>query len=70
MKNFIQNLFKKKEASDAPAPQINQSENTKGKTDFLSKIKSKFGSGLKNRLGKKAVQGLSLIHISAPTRPY
>ncbi len=63
MKNFIQNLFKKKEAGDAPAPQINQSENTKGKTDFLSKIKSKFGSGLKNRLGKKAVQGEEIVGV-------
>jgi len=63
MKNLIQNLFKKKEAGDAPTPQVNQSENTKSKSDFLSKIKSKFGSGLKSRLGKKAVQGEEIVGV-------
>jgi len=63
MKNLIQNLFKKKETGDAPTPQVNQSENTKSKSNFLSKIKSKFGSGLKSRLGKKAVQGEEIVGV-------
>ena len=42
MKIPFQNLFKKKEASDGPVPQANQSESNKSKNDFFSKIKSKF----------------------------
>ena len=63
MENPFKNLFKKKEASDGPVPQANQSESNKSKNDFFSKIKSKFGSGLKSRLGKNAVQGEEIVGV-------
>ena len=63
MENPFKNLFKKKEASDGPVPQANQSESNKSKNDFFSKIKSKFGSGLKSRLGKNAIQGEEIVGV-------
>tara|TARA_Y100000816_G_scaffold198968_1_gene145817 strand:- start:3849 stop:5585 length:1737 start_codon:yes stop_codon:yes gene_type:complete len=63
MENPFKNLFKKKETSDGPVPQANQSESNKSKNDFFSKIKSKFGSGLKSRLGKNAVQGEEIVGV-------
>ena len=63
MENPFKNLFKKKEASDGLVPQANQSESNKSKNDFFSKIKSKFGSGLKSRLGKNAVQGEEIVGV-------
>ncbi len=63
MENPFKNLFKKKEASDGPVPQANQSESNKSKNDFFSKIKLKFGSGLKSRLGKNAVQGEEIVGV-------
>ena len=43
MKIPFQNLFKKKDASDAPVPQPEQSAGNKGVSNFLSKFKLKFG---------------------------
>ena len=63
MENPFKNLFKKKEASDGPVPQANESESNKSKNDFFSKIKSKFGSGLKSRLGKNAIQGEEIVGV-------
>ena len=40
MKIPFQNLFKKKDASDAPVPQPEQSAGNKGVSNFLSKFKS------------------------------
>ena len=53
MKNPFGNLFKKKDA--AAKPSVGASEKKK-KSGFFDKF-------LKNRLGKSAVKGLSLIHI-------
>ena len=63
MKIPFQNLFKKKDASDAPVPQPEQSAGNKGVNNFLSKFKLKFGSGLKSRLGKKAIQGEEIVGV-------
>ena len=63
MKIPFQNLFKKKDASDAPVPQPEQSAGNKGVGNFLSKFKLKFGSGLKSRLGKKAIQGEEIVGV-------
>ena len=63
MKIPFQNLFKKKDASDAPVPQPEQSAGNKGVSNFLSKFKLKFGSGLKSRLGKKAIQGEEIVGV-------
>ena len=64
MKIPFQNLFKKKDASDAPVPQPEQSAGNKGVSNFLSKFKLKFGSGLKSRLGKKAIQGEEIVGVN------
>ena len=63
MKIPFQNLFKKKDASDAPVPQPDQTSSSNSKNNFFSKLKSKFGSGLKSRLGKNAVQGEEIVGV-------
>ena len=63
MKIPFQNLFKKKDAGNAPVPQPDQSETKISKSNFLSKLKLKFGSGLKSRLGKNAVQGEEIVGV-------
>ena len=63
MKIPFQNLFKKKDASDAPVPQPVQTSSSKSENNFFSKLKSKFGSGLKSRLGKNAVQGEEIVGV-------
>ena len=63
MKIPFQNLFKKKDASDAPVPQPDQTSSSQSKNNFFSKLKSKFGSGLKSRLGKNAVQGEEIVGV-------
>ncbi len=63
MKIPFQNLFKKKDASDAPVPQPDQTNTDKGKNNFLDKLKLKFGSGLKSRLGKNAVKGEEIVGV-------
>ena len=63
MKIPFQNLFKKKGSSDEPVPQPEQSAGNKGVSNFLSKFKLKFGSGLKSRLGKKAIQGEEIVGV-------
>tara|TARA_Y100001970_G_scaffold60793_1_gene77330 strand:- start:2590 stop:4326 length:1737 start_codon:yes stop_codon:yes gene_type:complete len=63
MKIPFQNLFKKKDASDAPVPQLDQTSSSKSENNFFSKLKSKFGSGLKSRLGKNAIQGEEIVGV-------
>ncbi len=63
MKIPFQNLFKKKDASDAPVPQPDQTNTEKGKNNFFDKLKLKFGSGLKSRLGKNAVKGEEIVGV-------
>ena len=63
MKIPFQNLFKKKDADDAPVPQTDKNSSSKSKSNFLDKLKSKFGSGLKSRLGKNAVQGEEIVGV-------
>ena len=63
MKIPFQNLFKKKDASDAPVPQPDQTSSSKSENNFFSKLKSKFGSGLKSRLGKNAIQGEEIVGV-------
>ena len=63
MKIPFQNLFKKKDASNAPVPQPDQTSSSKSENNFFSKLKSKFGSGLKSRLGKNAVQGEEIVGV-------
>ena len=63
MKIPFQNLFKKKDASDAAVPQPDQTSSSKSENNFFSKLKSKFGSGLKSRLGKNAVQGEEIVGV-------
>jgi type IV pilus assembly protein PilN len=63
MKIPFQNLFKKKDASDAPVPQPDQTNTDKGKNNFFDKLKLKFGSGLKSRLGKNAVKGEEIVGV-------
>ena len=63
MKIPFQNLFKKKDGGNAPVPQPDQSETKTSKSNFLSKLKLKFGSGLKSRLGKNAVQGEEIVGV-------
>ena len=63
MKIPFQNLFKKKDASDAPVLQPDQTNTNKGKNNFFDKLKLKFGSGLKSRLGKNAVKGEEIVGV-------
>ena len=63
MKIPFQNLFKKKDASDAPVPQPDQTSSSKSDNNFFNKLKSKFGSGLKSRLGKNAIQGEEIVGV-------
>ena len=63
MKIPFQNLFKKKDAGNTPVPQPDQPESKISKSNFLSKLKLKFGSGLKSRLGKNAVQGEEIVGV-------
>ena len=63
MKIPFQNLFKKKDATDAPVPQLDQTSSSKSENNFFSKLKSKFGSGLKSRLGKNAIQGEEIVGV-------
>ena len=61
MKIPFQNLFKKKDESDAPVPQPDQTNTNKGKNNFFDKLKLKFGSGLKSRLGE--ISGVSNFRL-------
>ena len=63
MKIPFQNLFKKKDATDAPVPQPDQTSSSKSENNFFNKLKSKFGSGLKSRLGKNAIQGEEIVGV-------
>ena len=53
MKNFFQNILKKKENSPdtSSKPEANEKGNKKINS-LIEKIKSKFSSGIKNKLGK------------------
>ena len=64
MKNFIQNILKKKENNSDAAP--NQDVGEKGNkkiNSLIEKIKSKFSSGIKNKLGKQAIQGEEIVGV-------
>ena len=76
MKNFLQNILKKKENSPDSAPKQDTGEKGNKKINLLlEKIKSKFSSGIKNKLGKQAIQGeeivgvesVSYTHLTLPT---
>ena len=64
MKNFFQNILKKKENSpDTSAkPEANEKGNKKINS-LIEKIKSKFSSGIKNKLGKQAIQGEEIVGV-------
>jgi len=64
MKNFFQNILKKKENS--PDTQSKPEANEKGNkkiNSLIEKIKSKFSSGIKNKLGKQAIQGEEIVGV-------
>ena len=64
MKNFFQNILKKKENSpDTSAkPEANEKGNKKINS-LIENIKSKFSSGIKNKLGKQAIQGEEIVGV-------
>ena len=64
MKNFFQNILKKKENSPdtSPKPEANEKGNKKINS-LIEKIKSKFSSGIKNKLGKQAIQGEEIVGV-------
>ena len=64
MKNFFQKLLKKKEApnNETPTPKPMEGDK-KSKNSFLDKIKSKFSSQIKNKLGKQAIQGEEIVGV-------
>tara|TARA_Y100001935_G_scaffold214862_1_gene186145 strand:- start:186 stop:1928 length:1743 start_codon:yes stop_codon:yes gene_type:complete len=64
MKNFLQNILKKKENNPDAAPKKDAGEKGNKKINsFLEKIKSKFSSGIKNKLGKQAIQGEEIVGV-------
>ena len=64
MKNFLQNILKKKENNPDVAPKKDAGEKGNKKINsFLEKIKSKFSSGIKNKLGKQAIQGEEIVGV-------
>ena len=64
MKNFLQNILKKKENNSDATPKINEGEKGNKKINSLiEKIKSKFSSGIKNKLGKQAIQGEEIVGV-------
>ena len=64
MKNFFQNILKKKENNPdtSPKPDANEKGNKK-LNSLIEKIKSKFSSGIKNKLGKQAIQGEEIVGV-------
>ena len=64
MKNFFQKLLKKKETpnNETPTPKPMEGDK-KSKNSFLDKIKSKFSSQIKNKLGKQAIQGEEIVGV-------
>ena len=64
MKNFFQNILKKKENSPdtSPKPEANEKGNKKINS-LIENIKSKFSSGIKNKLGKQAIQGEEIVGV-------
>jgi len=64
MKNFLQNILKKKENSSdtSSKPEANEKGNKKINS-LIEKIKSKFSSGIKNKLGKQAIQGEEIVGV-------
>ncbi|MFL2895719.1 MAG: pilus assembly protein PilM [Candidatus Pelagibacter sp.] len=64
MKNFFQNILKKKENNPdtSPKPEANEKGNKKINS-LIEKIKSKFSSGIKNKLGKQAIQGEEIVGV-------
>ncbi len=64
MKNFFQNILKKKENNPdtSPKPDANEKGNKK-LNSLIEKIKSKFNSGIKNKLGKQAIQGEEIVGV-------
>ena len=64
MKNFLQNILKKKESSPDSAPKQDTGEKGNKKINLLlEKIKSKFSSSIKNKLGKQAIQGEEIVGV-------
>tara|TARA_B100000941_G_scaffold178149_1_gene127667 strand:- start:3998 stop:5740 length:1743 start_codon:yes stop_codon:yes gene_type:complete len=64
MKNFFQKLLKKKVSSENQSPITKQDqENKTKKSSILDKIKSKFSSQIKNKLGKQAIQGEEIVGV-------
>jgi len=64
MKNFIQNILKKKENNPETASKSDSGEKGNKKINSLiEKIKSKFSSGIKNKLGKQAIQGEEIVGV-------
>ena len=64
MKNFLQNILKKKENNSGATPQKDEGEKSNKKINSLiEKIKSKFSSGIKNKLGKQAIQGEEIVGV-------
>ena len=64
MKNFFQKLLKKKDPTNNEAPTPKPIEgDKKSKNSFLDKIKSKFSSQIKNKLGKQAIQGEEIVGV-------
>ena len=64
MKNFFQNILKKKENNPDASPKPDVDEKSKKKINSLiEKIKSKFSSGIKNKLGKQAIQGEEIVGV-------
>ena len=64
MKNFLQNILKKKENSSDATPKKDEGEKGNKKINSLiEKIKSKFSSGIKNKLGKQAIQGEEIVGV-------
>ena len=64
MKNFFQKLLKKKVSSENQSPITKQDQDNKTKkSSILDKIKSKFSSQIKNKLGKQAIQGEEIVGV-------
>mgnify|MGYP001173637190 FL=1 len=64
MKNFLQNILKKKENNPDATPKKDEGEKGNKKINSLiEKIKSKFSSGIKNKLGKQAIQGEEIVGV-------
>ena len=64
MKNFLKNILKKKENNSDATPKKDEGEKGNKKINSLiEKIKSKFSSGIKNKLGKQAIQGEEIVGV-------